>query len=207
MIALAAPLFMFSLTSVSRRSPASRAGLHLHRRGSRPSSMFRHTVVSPPSWRSCSYLRIVKVISRQPQGSTAVFRRGPSRDLRHGHHRGGVFPGAAAAQPRRHRRSRWLFHEFHARPCRTSRLVALDSVGSTPTRPHAWPTPVRRRVVVGARARPRHSRRGRASASPVGSLYTSTILAPQLPHPRHELGFVSALSPSRRHRTATGQLA
>lgn len=77
------------------------------------------------------------------------------------------------------------------------RLVALDSVGSTNDEAARLAdagapegTVVWARQQTGGRGR-----RGRAWASPVGNLYTSTILRPDVPAARAaELGFVSALA-------------
>ena len=77
------------------------------------------------------------------------------------------------------------------------RLVALDSVGSTNDEAARLAdagapegTVVWAREQTGGRGR-----RGRAWASPVGNLYTSTILRPDCPAARAaELGFVSALA-------------
>ena len=77
------------------------------------------------------------------------------------------------------------------------RLVALDSVGSTndeATRLADAGAP--EGTVVWAREQTGgRGRRGRAWASPVGNLYTSTVLRPDCPAARAaELGFVSALA-------------
>ena len=76
------------------------------------------------------------------------------------------------------------------------RLVALDSVGSTNDEAArladagaAEGTVVWAREQTGGRGR-----RGRAWASPVGNLYTSTILRPDCPARAAELGFVAALA-------------
>lgn len=77
------------------------------------------------------------------------------------------------------------------------RLVALDSVGSTNDEAArladdgaAEGTLVWAREQTGGRGR-----RGRAWASPVGNLYTSTVLRPDCPAPRAaELGFVASLA-------------
>ncbi len=139
------------------------------------------------------------VLRRAGRGARpAGLRRQPRRGLCRRHHRRGVLAGAAAAQRRRRRRRQGPL-PVSSTPVLPDgwRLVALDSVGSTNDEAARLAdagapegTVVWAREQTGGRGR-----RGRAWASPVGNLYTSTILRPDCPAARAaELGFVSALA-------------
>ena len=147
------------------------------------------------------YLRIVKVMyfdERSRGARPAGVRRQPRRGLRRGHPGGGVLAGAAAAQPGRRRGGEGPVPVSPRPSCRTGgRWSRCDSVGSTNDEAARLAeagapegTVVWAREQTGGRGR-----RGRHWASPVGNLYTSTILRPDCAAPRAaELGFVAALA-------------